>query len=358
MLRGVRRSAAVLRWMPRAVGRRRRMNCNWRAGSSTEPAVVPVLEAHFTAEVGRHRTISLRGLLVACQLNALVRHHKAHLIEVARVINAMTDKQRERLGILKHDPAETYDRVDRTFTKLATVLDSGIPGVGAKWLANQLALAAIPEEFRVSSSVAADGTDVETWGALHGEVTTVTLDGEAAETQLMDDGQVPKPKKSQRKAKVFGIGRDLRNIYTADRDARAGHRSATNSRPAGPYIGYELHLAVQARDVRWTNYVDKVSMSNEVPGVVTCFSLDPAGTHRGRAIVDDLVAAKQAGAPIDDVVWDPGYSLCAPGTTHHKLAQAGIHQTFQVVTHRARRASVLRRRAAPRRTALLEPAAR
>ena len=48
--------------------------------------VMPVLEPFFTAEVGRHRTISLRGLLVACQLNALVRHHKAHLIEVARVI--------------------------------------------------------------------------------------------------------------------------------------------------------------------------------------------------------------------------------------------------------------------------------
>jgi hypothetical protein len=33
------------------------------------------------------------------------------------------------------------------------------------------------------------------------------------------------------------------------------------------------------------------------------------------------------------VVWDPGYSLCKPGTVHHKLAQAGIHQTFQPVTH-------------------------
>jgi hypothetical protein len=60
---------------------------------------------------------------------------------------------------------------------------------------------------------------------------------------------------------------------------------------------------VQARDVRWTNYVDKVSLSDEVPGVITCLSLVPAGTHRGRAIVDDLVAAKQAGASMDDVVW-------------------------------------------------------
>lgn len=33
------------------------------------------------------------------------------------------------------------------------------------------------------------------------------------------------------------------------------------------------------------------------------------------------------------MVWDPGYSLCKPGTVHHRLAQAGIHQTFQPVTH-------------------------
>lgn len=131
----------------------------------------------------------------------------------------------------------------------------------------------------------------------------------------------------------MGVGVDGRKQYTVDPDARAGHRSATNSRSAGPYVGYELHLAVQARDVKWTNYIDKITLSDEVPGVITCFSLTPAGSHRGRAIVDDLVAAKAAGAPIDDVVWDPGYSLCSAGTTHHKLAQAGIHQTFQPVTH-------------------------
>jgi len=154
--------------------------------------VIPMLEPHFDAEVGRHRTISLRGLLVACQLNALARHHKAHLIEVARVINALTDEQRDRLGIVDYDPDQTYHRVDRTFTKLAGILDFGLVGINAKWLANQLALAAIPEEFKISSSVAVDGTDVETWGALHGEVITVALDGEATETQLMDDGTVPK----------------------------------------------------------------------------------------------------------------------------------------------------------------------
>jgi len=169
---------------------------------------------------------------------------------------------------------------------------------------------------------------------LHGAPVTVDPDGEAAETQLMDDGAVPKPKKPARKAQILGVGSDGRNQYTIDPDAPAGHRSATNSRPAGPYVGYELHLAVQARDVKWTNGIDKTTLSAEVPGVITSSSLNPAGTHRGKAIVDDLLAAKSAGEPIDDVIWDPGYSLCRPGTVHHKLARAGIHQTFQPVIHK------------------------
>jgi hypothetical protein len=48
---------------------------------------------------------------------------------------------------------------------------------------------------------------------------------------------------------VLGVGPDGRKQYTVDPDARAGHRSASNSRAAGPYVGYELPLAVQARDV-------------------------------------------------------------------------------------------------------------
>jgi hypothetical protein len=96
------------------------------------------------------------------------------------------------------------------------------------------------------------------------------------------DGTQPPPvtKKKVKTAKVFGIGPDGRKRYTPDPDARAGHRSATGSRSAGPYIGYELHLAVQTRDVRWTNYIDKTTLGPEVPGVITTCNLVAAGTHR------------------------------------------------------------------------------
>jgi hypothetical protein len=90
---------------------------------------------------------------------------------------------------------------------------------------------------------------------------------------------------------------------------------------------------VQARDVRWTNHIDRTTLESEVAGVITTFSLVPAGTHRGRAIVDDLIALKGEGHEFDDVVWDPGYSLCKAESTAHPLAKAGIVQTFQAVTH-------------------------
>ena len=46
-----------------------------------------------------------------------------------------------------------------------------------------------------------------------------------------------------------------------------------------------------------------------------------------------LLETKRESNPLTDVVWDPGYSLCQAATTVHPLAQAGISQTFQPVTH-------------------------
>jgi hypothetical protein len=295
--------------------------------------ITEVLRPMVDADVGRPRHLSLLGFLVACQVNALHRHHQAHVVEVARVLNAFTEAQRFSLGITGWSAAQSYPRVERLFVRICDVLECSDAGIDAQWFVNRLARAAIPDEVLTSSSVAVDGTDVETWGALHGEAFTIELDGEAADTQL----STVKPNRSargpRRRAKVLGVGSDGRNRYTVDPDARAGHRSATNSRPAGPYVGYELHLAVQARDVRWTNHIDRTTLKPEVPGVVTTCNFVPAGTHRGKAVVDGLIASNVSSTPLRDVVWDPGYSLCQPAFTVFPLNRAGIGQTFQPVTH-------------------------
>lgn len=297
--------------------------------------IVPRLNPALENEVGRPRELTLEALLVALQLNALHPHHQAHLVMAARVLNAMTDAQRTALGMDNWDPDEAYPRVERLFVAVCKILESGEAGVDATWCANQFARAAIPKDMLTSHALAVDGTDVETWGRLRGTTVQVDLDGEAAETQLIEEtSAVQLTKKGKVKtAKVLAVGPDGRKQYTADPDARAGHRSAKGNRNAGPFVGYELHLGVQVRDVRWTNHVDRTTLGPEVPAVITTCNLVPAGSHRGEAIVTELIASKPAVQDVTDVVWDPGYSLCQPATTGYPLAQAGIEQTLELVTH-------------------------
>ena len=292
--------------------------------------LVEALSPYMDFEVGRHRRLSLEGFLVALQINALQRDHQAHLIEATRILNGLSEDYRRRIGIENWDEDEAYARVTWLFSKLCRLLKEAPQDMDAQWFANRLARAAIPSRYLSSRSVAVDGTDVETWGAFQGSVSTLELDGEAAETQLVD--QPPPAPKVVLKAKVLGIGKDGRKVYTPDPDARAGHRSANGDHNAGPYIGYELHLAVQARDVRWTNYTDRTVLEPEVPNVITTAVLVPAGSHRAKSVVGSLIADKSSGHDIEDVIWDPGYSLCRPDTTTYPLTRAGIAQTFQLVT--------------------------
>jgi hypothetical protein len=122
--------------------------------------VLPVLSPLLEKGIGRPRTLPLEAFLVAAQLNALHRHHQAHLIEIARILNAMTPEQRASLGIGEWDPAEAYGRVERLFVSLCRVLEERpvVDGVeiDAEWFANRIMAAAIPAKFKTSSSVAVD----------------------------------------------------------------------------------------------------------------------------------------------------------------------------------------------------------
>ena len=227
------------------------------------------------------------------------------------------------------------------FVKLTRLLQAGLDAeidgrrerVDAQFFANRLVRAAVPEDAWCSSSVAVDGTDVEAWGALHGDPLTIEPDWE---NQRPDPphGSARRPRRSKAKrAKAFGIGPDGRKIYTRDPDARAGHRTATKARRAGPYVGYELHLAVQTKDVVWSDGIERAALGPGVPNLVTNLSLVPAGSHRTNSIVPELVAAKDRGQGISEVIWDPGYSLCQAETGYYPLHRAGVHVTFQPVTH-------------------------
>lgn len=186
--------------------------------------LVAALEPHIDAEVGRPRRLSLEALPVGLMANALGRHHQGHLIEVARLLNSLSDRERAGLGIVEWDPEETYLAVDRLFCRLVEVLESGLDGISTQWFVDRLLVASVPRRHLTSRSVAVDGTDIETWGAFQGSVSALTLDGEAIDERSDDSLPPPSRPKTVRRAKVLGIGPDGRRRYTPDPDARAGHR--------------------------------------------------------------------------------------------------------------------------------------
>jgi hypothetical protein len=77
--------------------------------------LVEALEPHLDPGTGRPRRLPLEALLVALQANALHRHHQGHLVDVARLLNAMSDEQRRSLGITHWEPDQAYRRVTWLF---------------------------------------------------------------------------------------------------------------------------------------------------------------------------------------------------------------------------------------------------
>src|SRR3989442_24520 len=61
--------------------------------------VLPVVKRALDRPTGRPRTLTVRGMFVAMQVNGLRQHHAAHLVQIAQVLSSMTSEQRASLGI-------------------------------------------------------------------------------------------------------------------------------------------------------------------------------------------------------------------------------------------------------------------
>jgi hypothetical protein len=319
-------------WRPRSADVDRAVVFVERSG------VLPVLEAALDSTTGRPRFLSVRALLVAMTVNGLKKRHVAHIRDITAALNSLSKHRLHELGCrLDHWPNHLYKRVDDLFNKMCRALCEGIVIDGEHyddiWFANRIGASPITEDMRMSSSVAVDGTDVETAARLHTGETEVSVDGGAAESQPVGaDGKASKKAEERPRARILGLGPDNRNVYTLDPDARGGYRTQTNRRAGGTFVGYEWHLAVQTRDVTWTNGADQITLGPDVPGLIVGHALTPAGSHRADAIVPLLIQQKKAGEPLSDVVCDPGYSLCRPETIFEPLHNAGIHVTYQVAS--------------------------
>ena len=151
--------------------------------------------------------------------------------------------------------------MERLFVKLCQLLDSGEAGVDAggsptSWPGRPSRKTSCP-----ASAVAVDGTDVETWGALHGEAVTVELDGEATETQLSDDRD-PRPSEATHPS---GQGAGRRSRWPEAATQPTPTPGPVTARP--PTAGRPARMSATSsiwpsrpETLRWTNHVDRTTL--------------------------------------------------------------------------------------------------
>lgn len=166
-------------------------------------------------------------------------------------------------------------------------------------------------------SLAIDSTDYET----HARIRAFWNKTDPAPDSHDDDDEAPRTDRSptNRRSGYPVLESDQRLRRTIDPDARDGHRSARDNRAAGPFVGYDLTLAVNICGVG----------DAAAPGFIAGANLAPAGSHHARAafpIVERIVSAQR----VTDVVADRAYNGARPEYWTLALRKLGIEPVFDL----------------------------
>ncbi len=321
--------------------------------------LLPAAEAILHAPTGTPRLFPARALLTGLALHAL-RQEEMHLTKVTATLSQLSPSAQQALGLADlGDEGVSYRMVWHAYDRLVTALETGTltvphnhPGPFADYRTGELLCprdcpqatitpdafqqrllaASIPAGVTLSSSVAIDSTDYETWARRRSWSTTPDVDPDhlPTEPRKKSSGKDGKDgKRDRHPANEPGwprTGHDGRAQNTLDRDARDGYRSGTNLTPGGIFCGHDLHLAVNARTLG----------AEEVPFLIRGMRLSPAGSHKGQAGLATLDQTRQHDASraqqpaVRDVLIDRGYSYCTPRSRAHPVRLRGIEPVFDL----------------------------
>ena len=266
--------------------------------------VLKALSGRLRTHPGRKSGLPLEALLVAMTV-CLRDHHSARKNDYCAVLNGFNANDAHRLGLCDHRQRSivSYHTVVKQSRRLEAALqetwvDSNGEIFDEQWFMRSLTAAtrAVAAAAK-TGALALDSTFVEAWATsrLHGSEKEFRAARAAGSLPLVPGG-------------VGDTGPDDRTIRSNyDRDARLGHRSATNKQKAGFGFGYDLHLACTVREATWAGDPTKVKLGDNPGPYIVAGSLVAAGTDPGPV---GTAVVKQAGwlAPVDEVIADRGYT--------------------------------------------------
>ncbi|WP_341258440.1 hypothetical protein [Gordonia malaquae] len=265
---------------------------------------------------GRPRELVPFQFFALTYLTALA-HRPLHITEIYSTYCGLVPYQRQQLDLTHLK----YTQLTHFLSRVATLVDKGRLDIVE--LMNGIFDAHLPHAS--TFSLAVDSTDYETWARIRS-----FWSGGADPAPSTHDEDEASPATTRPTHRTWPILReDARLQRTKDNDARDGHRSARNNRPSGPFVGYDLTLAV---NIRHFDSAETETVPNHIVGA----NLTPAGTHHARAALKIVDTVRSAGHVIADIVADRAYNLAKPQFWTLALREYGIEPVFDLTKKQRR----------------------
>ena len=295
-------------------------------------ALADRLDAELRGRAGPTRQVTFRTLLIGAWINARL-HPDLHLTKVLETLRALPASDRRRLNIERDGELLSYRQVHGMWAAMVQWFkDQEVSsGRGLNWYVagNAIVASSARAGYKATGAAATDGTAVPTWGALN--FNERRLDADPDVVALRDALEVPPATKPSAGPVALYTGADNRPVYTKDPDARAGHKTATNSAGSGGYCGYELHTQVQARSAIWRGDPTSISLGEDAPAICLGYDVAPAGGHRGASALRVWDQAAANGLPTQEQIVDRGYSQLKAEKFHLPARQRGLKVTMDLV---------------------------
>lgn len=263
--------------------------------------IVEPIRARLDSNRGPSPAISV-GSLLASIIAAAGRHGSYRAANITEALNGMTPSEARRLGI---DPAElpaaavechtVAMRLSRLENALAEGWQSGGQTYDMDWFAAELLQASIPHRTaRRIRAAAVDRTDFPTTARLRNRA-----------------GGEP----------------------SADPDAGLGYRRAAADHDEGVFIGYDIHLAVAVREIRFSGVHRAAAVGDYIAPYILGISVEPAGTNPAIGGSAAVNMARRIAAASDEIVAGIGYTNHAP-EFNRPLHELGVNVAMSHMPHK------------------------
>lgn len=190
------------------------------------------------------------------------------------------------------------------------------PGEGLRRLISDVLACTVPaKRLEQTTAIAIDQTAFATFSRTRDFRKQEDIDKEVARA-LRETGKIPDD---------IDLGPDGKLIRGADRDARAGHRSASaaTGHKAVTFVGYQVTPAVLVRSASWSGQPDHCKLGPEVPPYIVGLAVNGASDEVGDIgyrVVSDVLSIAPG---VKEVIADRGFTQCRK-TFNRRIHELGL----------------------------------